>query len=190
MNTKLLTTVSVVVLSGMLASANAATFNYNYVEGAYEDIDRDGSDGDDFRVSGSYDISPHFNILAEYATGDFDNPLGGSSLDTDEFAIGVGYHTEIAPTTDFTANVRVVDQDIETVVNDTGYGVGVGLRHMFTNNIEGDVNVDFVDVDNFDDTIFKVGARYHFNPVVSAGLAYSTSVEDIDVISGNLRWSF
>ncbi len=190
MNIKLFVSISVITLSSVLANANAANFNYNYVEGAYEDIDRDGADGDAFRISGSYDVAPNFNIIAEYATGDFDNPLGGGDIDTDEFAIGVGFHTEVAPSTDFTANIKVVDQEVDGITDDTGYGVGIGLRHMFTHNIEGDVNVDFVDVDDNEDTAFRVGARYHFNSAISAGLAYRTSSEDLDVVSGNLRWSF
>ena len=190
MNNKLLISLSAVVLIGQFTSANAADFSYNYIEGAFEDIERDGADGDVFRVSGSYDITPNINIIAEYASGDFDSPLGGGDIDTDEGVIGIGYHTGIAPNTDFTANLKIVDQDIEGLSDDTGYGIGVGLRHMFTHNIEGDVNVDFVDVDDNDDTAFKLGARYYFNSAISAGLAYSTSSEDLDVVSGNLRWNF
>ena len=48
MNTKLTSTLSVAVLTGIVfagsvANVHAADFKYNYVEGAYESIDLDGT---------------------------------------------------------------------------------------------------------------------------------------------------
>lgn len=190
MNTKLLASISVLVLSGIMTSTQAKTFSYNYLQGAYESTDLDGPDADIFRISGSYNISPHLNVIGEYATGDIDNPSGGGDLDFDETAIGIGYHTPIARDTDLTANVKVVNRDTDLAGDDTGYGVGVGVRHMFTDRVEVDANVDFVDVQDIEDTTLKVGARYYFNPAISTGLTYSTSSEDVEAISGNIRWNF
>ena len=176
-----------VILSGFSGNVHAENFDYNYVQGTYESIDLDGPDADVFRLSGSYELTPQFNFIGELATGDIDNPTGGSDLDFDEVVIGLGYHTEISNSTDFTANVKVINQDTDFVGDDTGYGVGVGLRHKLLENIEVNANVDFADVNDNEDTSLDLGARYYFNDAFSAGLNYSTSSEDVDIVSGNVR---
>jgi len=195
MKNKIITTAPTIILAGIIilgfaGTVHAANFDYNYIEGAYESIDLDGPDADVFRLSGSYELTPHLNIIGEYATGDVDNPTGGSDLDFDEAVIGLGYHTGITGSTDLTANIKVINQDIDLVGDDTGYGLGVGLRHKLADNVEVNANVDFVDVNDNEDTSLELGARYYFNKAYSAGLSYSTSTEDVDVISGNIRWDF
>ena len=195
MKTKFIPLISAAVLagvtfSGLATSANAADFSYNYVEGAYESFDLDGTDADVARLSGSYELTPKLNIIAEYATGDIDNPAGGSDLDFEETAIGLGYHTGIAPHTDVTANIKVVNQDLDFAGDDTGYSVGVGVRHWLMDKVEVDANIDYIDVNDNDDTRLKVGARYYINEAISAGVGFSTSSEEVDVVSGNIRWNF
>ncbi len=195
MKTKLLTVLSVVALTGFMGVANAAdndttVFNYNYVEGSYQDIDRDGLDGDAYKISGSYELNPSINILAEYTDGQVDNPLGGSDLDFDRTALGMGYHTALNPSTDFTANVKVVNQNADLIGDDTGFGVGVGIRHMITDKIEVGSKLDYVDVSDIGDTTFNVNSRYHLNEKLSFGLSYSTSSESNDIISGGVRFDF
>jgi len=190
MNIKLLTSISVLLLSGIVTSVQASDFSYSYIEGSVESVDSDDPDADIYRISGSYNISPNFNIIADLATGDIDNPSGANDIDLDEGSLGIAYHTPIAQSSDFTANLKAINRDSDLVEDDTGYGVGVGLRHMLSDRIEVDANVDFVDVQEVEDTALKVGARYYFNSAISAGLAYSTSSEDIDVVSGNIRWDY
>jgi len=190
MNIKSLTSVSVLILSTVMLSAQAADFSYDYIDGSYERYDLDGPDADIFRLSGSYELSSNYNIIAEYATGDIDNPTGGSDLDFDEGVIGLGYHTGISQATDLTVNVKVISRDTDLAGDDTGYGLGVGVRHMLTDRIEVDGNIDFVDVNDNQDTAVKVGARYYFNEAISTGLSYSTSSDDVDIVSAGIRWDF
>ena len=189
MKTKFICSLTSVVLAAMAFNAQAADFNYNYVEGAYENYDIEGTDADAGKLSGSYAMTPNLNIIGEYAVGDIDNPAGGSDLDFEETAIGIEYHTPIAPKTDLTSNLKYINQDIDSV-DDDGYGVGVGVRHQLTDKVEVDANIDYSDIDNSDDTRLKVGARYYFNKSISAGVGYSTSKEDVDIVSTNIRWSF
>jgi hypothetical protein len=195
MNTKFINSISMAVLagiafSGLSTNVHAADFSYNYVEGAYESTDLDGPDADVFRLSGSYELTPNVNVIGEYAAGDIDNPTGGSDLDFEETAIGLGYHTGIAPKTDVTANIKYINQDIDLVEDDNGYGVGVGVRHWLMDKVEVDADIDYVDVGDNEDTRLKLGARYHINESFSAGVGYSTSDNDVDVVSGNIRWNF
>ncbi len=190
MKTKILTSMMIVLSGSFMTATYASDFSYNYIQGAYESVDLDGPDADVFKISGSYELTPNFNIIGEYATGDIDNPLGGSDLDLDEGAVGVAYHTAIASKTDFTANIKVINQNTDLAGDDTGYGLGVGIRHMLTNRVEVDANIDFIDVNDNEDTKLEVGARYYFNNAISTGLAYSTSSENVDTVSGNIRWDF
>ena len=195
MKTKIVSSVSQVVLAGMVStvlivSAQAADFNYNYIEGAYQSHDIDDTDADAAKISGSYAMTPKLNIIGEYAKGNLDNAAGGSDLDFEESAIGLEYHTSVAPKTDLTTNVKYIKQDVDSVDDDDGYGVGVGARHWLTETVELDANIDYRDVDENDDTVLKVGARYYFNDDVSVGAGYSTSKEDVDIVSGNIRWNF
>ncbi len=192
MKNKLIHVFTGVVLAGLTFNAQAADFNYNYIEGAYESYDLDGTDveADAGRISGSYELNPNLNIIGEYAKGDLENSAGGSDLNFEESAIGIEYHTSIAPKTDLTSNIKYINQDVDTVGDDDGYGIGVGVRHWLMDKVEVGANVDYIDIDDNDDTRLKVGARYHFNESISAGAGYSTSDEKEDVVSGNIRWSF
>ena len=193
MKTKIVRSISAVVLAGVVssgfASAQAADFNYNYIEGTYESYDLDGIDGQAGRLFGSYELNQNLNIIGEYATGNLDNPTGGADLDFEESAIGLEYHTSIAPKTDVTANLKYIKQDIDSVGDEDGYGIGVGLRHWLTDKVEVDANIDYSDIDDNDDTKLKVGARYYLNDGLSVGAGYSISEEDEDVLSGNIRWN-
>ena len=190
MKTKFICSLSSIVLAGMAFNAQAADFNYNYVEGAYEHYDLDGTDADAGKLLGSYEITPNLNIIGEYAAGNIDNPTDGSDLDFQDAAIGIEYHTPIASNTDVTTNIKYVNQNIDAGNDDDGYSAGVGVRHMLNDKVELDANIDYIDIDNSDDTSLKVGARYHINKSISAGVGYSTSEEDVDIISTNIRWSF
>ena len=190
MKTKLICSLTSVVLAGIAFNAQAADFNYNYVEGSYEHYDLDGTDADAGKLLGSYEITPNLNIIGEYAAGNIDNPADGSDLDFQDSAIGIEYHTPIASNTDVTTNIKYINQDIDTANDDDGYSAGVGVRHMLNDKVELDANIDYTDIDNSDDTSLKVGARYHINKSISAGVGYSASKEDVDIISTNIRWSF
>jgi len=74
MNTKLLASISLSLLMGVAATANAADLGYTYVEGAYQDIELDNLDADSYKISGSYAINSNINVLADYEDGSIDNP--------------------------------------------------------------------------------------------------------------------
>lgn len=190
MKTKLIYSLTSVVLAGAAFNAQAADFNYNFVEGSYEHYDLDGTDADAGKLAGSFEMTPNLNIIGEYAAGNIDNPTNGSDLDFQNGAVGLEYHTPIAPKTDITTNIKYINQDIDTGNDEDGYSAGVGVRHSLNDKVELDANIDYYDIDNSDDTRLKVGARYYINKSISAGLGYSTSREDVDTVSTNIRWSF
>lgn len=102
----------------------------------------------------------------------------------------MGYHSGISPTTDLTANIKLLEHNNDLAGDDTGYGVGLGIRHMLTDKVEVGSNIDYVDVNDVGDTTFKLNSRYHLNDRVSFGLSYSTSSESNDALTGGVRFEF
>ena len=195
MKTKFMHSISGVVLAGIAftgiaGNAQAEDFNYNYIEGVYENYDSDETDADVGRLYGSYELTQNLNIIGEYANGKHKRPLGESGLDFDETVIGMEYHISIAPKTDLTTNLKYINQNTDLASDADGYGAGIGVRHWLMDKVEVDANVDYKDVDDKDDTRLEVGARYYFNDTISAGVGYSNSEENEDAISGNIRWNF
>ncbi len=187
MKIKLLSTISIAVLIGGMSIASASDFKYSYIEGVYQDVDLDG---EAYKISGSYGLNSNINITGDYTNGEITNPAGGGDLNFDEATIGLGYHTGISSATDFTANIKLAEHDNDLTGDDTGYGIGVGIRHMLTDKIEVGSNIDYVDVNDIGDTTFKLNSRYYLNDRASLGLSYSTSSEGNDIILGGFRFDF
>ena len=194
MKSKLLTLVSVAALSSTLAlgvgAAHAADFNYNYVEGSLQDIDINGTDSEAATLSGSFDVAPNINIVAGYSAEQISTPAGFSDIDVDTFKLGLGYHAPVGDNTDLTASVTAISKDMDVVGDDTGYGVGVGLRHQINDAIELGARVEYVDIYDADDTTLEINSRFRVADGVSLGLAYSTSAEEVDTLSAGVRFDF
>ena len=190
MKTNLLTAVSIAVLSAALSTANAADFNYNYIEGSFQDIDLNGVDSEAVNFSGSFEIAPSLNIIAGYSNGEITTPRGFRDIDFDSMSLGLGYHAPIGDNTDLTANLKVINQDMDFIGDDTGYGVGVGIRHQVSDVVEIGTRIDYADVYDADDTTFQVNSRFFLNDATSLGLSFSTSAEEVDVLSAGVRFNF
>ena len=194
MKRKLLALVSVTAIASTLAigsnSAKAADFSYNYIEGSLQDIDINGTDSDAATLSGSFDIAPNINILVGYSAEQISTPSGFSDIDVDSFRLGIGYHAPVGDNTDLTASMTAISQDMDIVGDDTGYGLGLGLRHQVNNAVELGARVEYVDIHDVDDTTIEIDSRFTIADGVSLGLALSTSSEEVDTLSAGIRFDF
>jgi opacity protein-like surface antigen len=194
MKRKLLTLASVAalttVLSAGITSAQAADFSYNFVEGSLQDIDINGTDSEAATFSGSFDIAPNLNIIAGYRAEQISTPAGFSDIDADTLTLGLGYHAPVGDNTDLTASLSAISKDMDYVGDDTGFGVGVGIRHQINDAIEIGAKVDYVDIYDADDTTLEINSRFAVSDNVSLGLAYSTSQEEVDTLSAGVRFEF
>ncbi len=188
MNSKYIALFPAALLAGFLASAQAADFDYNYVQVEYQDRDLDGLDGDAFRFSGSVDLGDRFNLLGSYATGEV--TTGPWDLDFDELSLGIGFHAPVADSTDVLATLQAVSHDQDAVGDDTGYRIGLGIRSQLADNVELTAGVDYLDIYDRDDTTFTIGSRFYLNKATSLGISYSSSSEDVETFSGGLRIDF
>lgn len=191
-------TIPMLVLTGILTSnittLNAADFSYNYIEASVSKIDADGIDNDNtYGISGSYNIAPNVNLLGSADTTSIDT-MFNMGIDVNRYALGIGYHTSVGEKTDVTTNIHYVNYEgvvssgnTSIAVDANGYSLGAGVRHMFSEQLEGNASIDHTKIESADTSI-SLGGRFYFNANTSAGMNYTSG--DEDEMSGTLRMSF
>jgi hypothetical protein len=158
-----------------LAQAPKSGLSYSYAELGYvnTEIDDANLDGDGLVIKGSWGFTNRFHAFASYADLGFD-----FGVDSSQFEIGAGINQPLTPKIDLVATVSYLSAEVTAnvpgfrnlSVDDDGFGVGVGLRGLVTDQVELNGRIDYVDFDNAgDDTSFTVGGRYSFTSQWSAG---------------------
>ena len=152
-----------------LAMAPAAVLadspNYNFIEGAYVNIDLDGiDDGDGFGIGGSAEVGENIFIFADYSTVSFSGGLDFSITN-----VGVGYKSPVSDTTDVNVSIGYIKADLDAGVlgsaDEDGYSLDASLRSMLSNEFELNGGVTYIDLGGGggDDTQLHVGGVYSFN---------------------------
>ncbi len=154
---------------GLALPAAAEGLNYNFIDGRYLDGEVGNTDVDGFGIGGQALINPNFYVLAGYSAIEADNGPG----ELDIIRAGLGYRHALAPATDLNGEVLFVNADVD-VDDDSGFELGLGLRHRFTEVFEGKAGVRHIDVFNDDDTYFEVGGLAHLTPQFAVGIDYSS----------------
>ncbi len=165
------------LLLAFSSAASAEGFDYSYFEFGYgilnfDDID---ADGDGFGLAGSYAINPDFHVFAAYQDAGLD-----FGVDASAFSAGIGYNTELTPTVDAVARLSYQYAEVDapglSSADDSGFGLGVGLRFEASDVLEIATGIDYVDLsDGGDDTSFGLGGLYSFSNNFDLGLAGSWS---------------
>lgn len=162
------------------ASANERP-SYNYVEGGYAATDLKGlPDADGFAVRGSVAFHPNFHVFGDYSNQEFDN----SSLDFDEWRLGVGYNHALGDRTDLLTRVAYEKVDLGSGFDADGWSVEAGARSALLPNLEGYALAGYSDGDDVDGDFYgRLGAQWTFNR--NWGLA-----GDVKLLSGGDRQWF
>ena len=114
------------------AASAADNLSYNYAEGNYVKTDADGGDGDGWGVKGSYSVLPKMHVFGEFNQQEAD----ATGNDVDQWRLGVGFNTEIAPSTDFVARAAYNKYDAKHGLDFNGYSAEAGLRTAFGQHAE------------------------------------------------------
>jgi opacity protein-like surface antigen len=175
--------------SAALAAPGAALaeFNYNYLEGSYVDAEIDDSSisGDGLRIEGSTEVGDTFFIRASYADYDFDFNIGASV-----FEIGGGYFHTLNETLDFIAVGQYVQVEVNDV-DDDGLGIGGGVRTRFSDSLEADAVLHWVDLDDSgSDTYVDLRGRYYFNSQFAVSLGFALGSDSFDTMTLGVRYQF
>ena len=174
--------------------SNANEFNYNEVEVS---LTPDAIDGADPTVSfsGSYEVIESISVIGSYARTTLAESRG-IEVDFVNTQIGAAYHRPVQRKTDFIADFSLVRTEL--VISDdsrsarlgegSGYRLGAGLRHQYTDRLELHTSIDYLSVESATDTSVTVGGHYFFTERVSAGVGYTTG--EFDGFAGSLRMNF
>ena len=149
------------LLAALPFAASAADgIKYNYVQGGYVATNTDAGDADGWGVRGSVAVHPNFHLFADYANQKIDN----TSVDFDQWRVGVGYNRSISDRTDFVGQLAYEKLDAGAGIKAEGYSAEAGVRSMMTPNIEGYAMLGYQDGDDFDgDAYGRLGAAVKFN---------------------------
>jgi hypothetical protein len=173
------------------ATAAAEDLNYNFIQGSYGQIEVDDVDvdGDGFGIEGSVALTDRFHLFGGYTTADMD-----FGVDLNQLEAGVGFNSPISETVDLIASLAYVSAEVEIPgfgsTDDSGYGLGLGLRAMVTPVLEVNGDIQYVDFgDGGDDTGFGAGFLYSFTERFAAGLSGDWS-DDFSSYQLNARMLF
>ena len=169
-----------VLLTALLvfsASAGAQGFDYNYFGVGYQRLNLDDGfidvDGDGFGVEGSFAVSDSFFLFGDYGMAEFSEQ--GQTVDLDALSLGIGWHTAISDRMDFVTGVSYEWAEVSAAgfgsVDDSGYGLGVGLRFQASDAIELNGGIDYVDYGDGDDTSFGLGLLYGVTENIDIGVS-------------------
>lgn len=162
---------TLILLLAFTASASAKDFDYDFFQLSYGNIEFDdiNVDGDGFGLAGSYSINEDFHVFAGYEAAGLD-----FGIDATTIGAGLGWHTTLSPVVDLVASVsyQYVELDAPGAGNadDSGLGLGVGLRYAATELLELNAGISYVDLgDSGNDTGFGVGGLYTFTDAFALG---------------------
>lgn len=180
--------ISLAALLATSAAANAANFNYNYVEGAFGEIDGDGwvDDGDAIYLGGAMELNKDFGLLGSVGLIDV-GPADGTVLRG-----GGLFHTGINKDLDFVGTLELVystwDAPAGADDDDLGFAASGGVRYAVQDNFQLEGKLTLVEVDPFDDGLgLSFGARYFLNKQFSAAAGIANDAE-FDGLWVNVRY--
>jgi len=145
---------------------HAPVISYDFLDFAYMDAEAHSEDGSGtlFRVSKGF--SNNVYLIGEMGVADLTHDLDFS------FArVGVGYHYPLSPKVDVVGEVTYEDLDLSGYYLDKkgeqldkeGYGLGVGIRALFSPSFEGTAKVRRIDFGKKEDTLKTIELLYLFN---------------------------
>lgn len=157
MRKKICTTLLLLASGSALAeSASMSNFSYDYVEA------RVGASPMTLGAAFSRSVHPNAHFLARIDSefeSDFDS------------AAGLGFHAPINNWADFTGEIMLRVQDKKHNGSpDAGMEMNLGVRQWLGPQVEVGGKVGYVSIDNDDDWIGSVYARFHATELFSVGL--------------------
>lgn len=193
------------VLLAIPFSGLAQELSYTYLQARYIDVELDefDADADGYALDLSAQVHDNAYLFATYADVESDrfSLLGVSGrADQETIAAGLGFRAPLASGTDLNASIAYIDSETDasasgplgsasTGEDDEGYGASVGLRHLFTPQLEGNVSANYVDIYDDDTTSVSLAALFHVTSILSLRAGYAFG-DDADVWSAGVRVGF
>lgn len=169
---------------GLPTFASAATFNYNYLEAGFGELD----DGEALFVNGAFDIDKNWGLVGGLAFGDVDPDVDVTSLQ-----VGAQYHQPLKGNLSMQAGARLwyIEADYPTGPfgsgsasdDDIGLFANVGLRFQVQPRfqLEGDIVLTSNDMLQDDGLGLQAAGRYYIDQrlSVAGGLAVDSLLDGL-----------
>ena len=174
--------------------AMAQSPSYTFVQAGYQEVDFDlgggaDFDGDGWGLGGSVEFGGNYFGYVSYSDIGLD-----FSVDLTQLQLGLGWFTEISQTTSVFARVGYIEAEVDAPgfgsEDESGYGVGVGIRSNVTDLIELYGEIAYSDLgDGADTTAFGGGIFFNITDMFAVGLGASTD-DDVTSYGANVRLYF
>jgi len=153
---KLLLTVG--VLSTLSFGAMAETPSFDNIEVGYLKFDSESlGKSEGFKISGSKLISENFYIAGDYT----DTSRRGFSIELT--TIGLGYKFDFSESSSFFTELDFARWDTDFGFGENGYELTAGIRSMLNDQLEVKFAVEYLDIDNNDETWLVLGGAYNLS---------------------------
>ena len=182
-----------VVIALFLASpATAESPSFNFIELGYDFVDLDlgggeDIDGDGYALGGSFEINENIFGFASYSDTGFD-----FSVDLTQLQLGLGWRTGLTDNADFFVRAAYVKAEVDAPgfgsIDESGYGLGIGVRGNVSDLVELYGEIAHVDLGSDSDGTAVSGGVY-FNMSDNFALGLGASFDD-DATSYGARVRF
>ena len=151
------------IAAAPFAASAADGVSYNYVQGGYTATNGD-ADAKGYSIDGSVAVHPNLHIFGGYTAQNVDH----SSIDVDEWRIGLGYNRELSKNVDLVSRIAYdrlkadAGNGLRASVN--GYNAEVGVRGAVTPHFEAYAMAGYEDHKQIDGNAYgRLGAQVKFN---------------------------
>lgn len=186
-----LSLIALALAAALPLSAQASELKYNYIEADYASTHAFSNTLDGYKVKGSVAFGDDFYGTASYGE------VSKNGGHFDEGTVGIGYRHAISDKANWESELSYVDDQVKgggISFSDNGYRIATGVRGMLSDKFEGNIGINYTDVNNFGNGIgATIGGMYHVNDTwgITGGYDYSNrDTTDLNTWTLGVRASF
>jgi hypothetical protein len=186
------------LLSSLLLSTSAIADSpdWSLVQLNYSQIDIDDIDLDPAGFSLTGSMLPTENVILTASFGEIGDNIGPVDFNFFELSLGLGYRFAYSDSTDFYGIIsyEYIDAEVSSdsafeVPNESGTALTVGVRSMYSENLELNANISYIDIVDDSESTLGVGAYYYMADSLALGFGYAVS-SDGSTYGVSLRYGF
>ena len=174
-----------VMLCAAPLAAQAADFDYSYLEGGYASVNPSGGGSSltGFEVDGSYQFMPNWHALAGY------QHVSCCGVSQNTLDAGAGWNTGLADNVDLYIDGQFLSVDATRAGTHTGWAAEGGIRAALAEKFELDGFVNHSDVNSDTENTLGVRGLFAIDKYWHLFASYSNN-SDFDTFLLGVRYNF